>query len=179
VTSDPGTPLRTADRAFARDRIGTSERFTIVEVGVKEGFHAKLLSRTMPGSVIYAVDPYIMYYEETYPDLTQEAQEGFYRDLIHHSIESDGKIVPIRLKSDEAAKFFADESIDYIYIDGDHTKDGVQLDIVSWLPKVKNGGIIGGHDWDIVGPFINDMLKNITHDVGQNCLDWWTTKGNC
>ena len=34
-----------------------------------------------------------------------------------------------------------------VYIDGDHRKEPVLADINAWLPKVKKGGIIGGHDY--------------------------------
>ncbi len=43
---------------------------------------------------------------------------------------------------------FEDNSIDFIYIDGDHSYAGVKRDVELFIPKVKNGGFIGGHDYD-------------------------------
>ncbi len=47
-----------------------------------------------------------------------------------------------------AATEFEDASIDAVFIDGDHSEEAVRWDISAWLPKVKPGGIIAGHDFD-------------------------------
>jgi hypothetical protein len=55
--------------------------------------------------------------------------------------------VALRLTSVEASKRFKDNSIDLIFIDADHAYESIREDIQSWLPKVKKGGIICGHDY--------------------------------
>ena len=45
-------------------------------------------------------------------------------------------------------KNFEDDSIDFLFIDGDHRYEGVKRDLQLWFPKIKNGGIISGHDYD-------------------------------
>ena len=42
---------------------------------------------------------------------------------------------------------FQDNQYDFVYIDADHTYESVKKDLELYLPKVKNGGIIGGHDY--------------------------------
>jgi predicted O-methyltransferase YrrM len=42
---------------------------------------------------------------------------------------------------------FEDNSIDFIYIDGDHSYNAVKQDLEMYLPKLKDNGIIGGHDY--------------------------------
>jgi predicted O-methyltransferase YrrM len=54
---------------------------------------------------------------------------------------------PLRLPSVEAAKTFADKSLDFVFIDGDHAYESVCADIDAWLPKVKPGGLLAGHDY--------------------------------
>jgi len=54
-----------------------------------------------------------------------------------------------------ASKNFPDNSFDFIYIDGFHAK--VEEDIVHWLPKVKDGGFIGGHDYDQIESVLRKM----------------------
>lgn len=43
---------------------------------------------------------------------------------------------------------YADNSIDFLFIDGSHEYEDVKKDLLLWLPKVKPGGIIAGHDYD-------------------------------
>jgi predicted O-methyltransferase YrrM len=54
-------------------------------------------------------------------------------------------------------KDFEDSTLDFVYIDGRHDYDSVMKDIVSWSKKVKDGGIISGHDFHLV----NSVLKEI------------------
>lgn len=53
----------------------------------------------------------------------------------------------IREFSHKAAKFFPDNFFDFVYVDADHSKSGCYRDLTSWYPKVKQGGIISGHDY--------------------------------
>ena len=47
----------------------------------------------------------------------------------------------------DAAATYADESVDVVYIDADHSYEGVAADLDAWRPKVRRGGFIGGHDY--------------------------------
>jgi len=59
-------------------------------------------------------------------------------------------INPIRTDSVSASKMYADESLDAVFIDADHRYQSVKADILAWMPKVKNGGILAGHDYALV-----------------------------
>ena len=67
----------------------------------------------------------------------------------------------IKMKSEEVVDLFKDDFIDMIYIDGDHRYDYVINDIKLWLPKIKKGGIIAGHDY-----YTEDYIKK----------SYWTNK---
>lgn len=57
-------------------------------------------------------------------------------------------IKPYRMFSHEAAAQFADGSVDALFLDGDHSTEGLRLDIQSWRSKLKPGAFLGGHDID-------------------------------
>jgi hypothetical protein len=56
-------------------------------------------------------------------------------------------IEKIKAESERGAKYFPNQSVDFVYIDAMHDYESVKRDIMIWRPKVKAGGIIGGHDY--------------------------------
>lgn len=66
----------------------------------------------------------------------------------------------------DVAKSIPDESIDILYIDATHTYDGVRSDLEAWIPKVKKGGIISGHDYETKNEgWDNGGLKKAIHEI--------------
>jgi len=57
-------------------------------------------------------------------------------------------IKPVKSTSIEAAKTFLDDSIDFLFLDASHEYLDVIDDLISWYPKIKNGGVLAGHDYD-------------------------------
>lgn len=58
-----------------------------------------------------------------------------------------GMIRPRHMLSVMAARLYLDESLDFIFIDADHSYESVKEDIVAWYPKLKPGGVLSGHDY--------------------------------
>lgn len=52
-----------------------------------------------------------------------------------------------RINSWDVATKYNNESLDFVFLDGDHSYNGLKKDIAAWLSKVKKGGIISGHDF--------------------------------
>jgi hypothetical protein len=71
-------------------------------------------------------------------------------------------IHPIEMDSVKASFLYADSSLDFVFIDAEHKYEFVSKDIKAWLPKVKKGGIIAGHDygWEGVSRAINEIFGN-------------------
>lgn len=59
----------------------------------------------------------------------------------------EGHYTAIKMDSVDAAKLYEDNSLDFVFIDGDHLYESVRSDIDAWLPKVKIGGYLSGHDY--------------------------------
>jgi hypothetical protein len=76
-----------------------------------------------------------------------------------------GKAIFLRGKSVEMAHFVKDESLSWIYIDADHSYNGVWDDLTAWLPKVKKSGVVSGHDY---------LNKNygVLHAVQNFCITY-------
>jgi len=83
--------------------------------------------------------------------LQDGTQDLFGVDLMNRFLENTKPVSHIinatRGDSSETAKNYADGSVDFVFIDGDHSYEGCSRDIRAWLPKVKNGGVLAGHDY--------------------------------
>jgi len=58
-----------------------------------------------------------------------------------------GGVHPLRMSSIRAAELYADQSLDFVFIDAAHDYASVKADVLAWLPKVKAGGTLAGHDY--------------------------------
>jgi hypothetical protein len=54
---------------------------------------------------------------------------------------------PLKIPSLDAVHKFEDKSLDFVFLDGSHEYEDVVQDIIAWMPKIKKGGILAGHDY--------------------------------
>ena len=122
----------------------------LVEIGVARGGHSRHLLDNFGSSIkhLHGVDPYIHGYDNTDEFSAKSQEEMDYLYCWVHSYCKDPKFTLLRSSSLYASCLFQNESIDAIYIDGDHSHVGVSTDIKAWLPKIKQGGLIAGDDFD-------------------------------
>lgn len=69
-----------------------------------------------------------------------------------------------------AHKFIANHSVDFCFVDGDHTEPVVSQDIKNYYPKVKKGGIYSGHDYNFVfadPKIVFNVKKNVDKVCGK------------
>lgn len=123
----------------------TDLKFTTgAEIGVLFGRYSKILCEANPKLKLYSIDPWLVYKE--YKDLTtQKDFDGMYERTKSDMAPFDCTV--IRKKSMDAVGKFKDNSLDFVYIDGNHEFASEANDIHEWSKKVKVGGIIAGHDY--------------------------------
>ena len=115
------------------------------EIGVRGGGYSAILCRAIPGVRLYGVDPYVPH--KGYLDHTRKSTF----DKFHE--EAKARLAPyenyhfIEKFSLDAVKDFANNSLDFVYIDGNHDFYNVTADITFWSEKVRPGGIISGDDF--------------------------------
>jgi hypothetical protein len=112
------------------------------EIGTYKGEFTEKFAKA--GLKIFAVDPWT-----AYEGTTQERQ-GFLYDHTKRILAPYPNCKIVRKTSMEAVKDFADNSLDFVYIDGSHDFRYVAEDIEEWTKKVKVGGIVSGHDYFFV-----------------------------
>jgi hypothetical protein len=79
--------------------------------------------------------------------LTQDQQDGFRMRAEARTAFAQKRREILAMRSARAAAQVADGSLDFVFIDADHSYDGCKSDIAAWLPKVKAGGWLCGHDY--------------------------------
>lgn len=132
-------------KQFPKNSIG-------VEIGVFRGeFSSKILEEVQP-TQLHLVDPWT-YDEKVLPKgmvvhdqndvdrIFQGVKERFRSQM------ENGQIVVHRMTSEAASTIFADASLDWVYIDGNHEYEFVLQDLRLYVPKIKPGGMIAGDDY--------------------------------
>lgn len=90
------------------------------------------------------------------------------------------RVIVLRQWSTEAANAIVNESLDWVFIDANHQYPYVRADILAWMPKVKPGGLVSGHDFakSPYGIGVQKAVKEIFGDDYSRGRDvtWWHWK---
>lgn len=149
----------------------------ILEIGVAYGYHADFICNIMPDVEYIGVDPYQANYDPHdifchdvqklfgSPD-AQKAMDRLFNVVSSNIKKYQGRASLLREKSWLAAKQFQDGALDLVYIDGDHTYEGVAKDLAAWYPKVRKGGIICGDDigWPGVKKAVDEFFIKLNKE---------------
>lgn len=153
---------------------------TGVEVGVFEGYNALGVCKHSSPKKLYLVDPYRPYTDMVgYTGVLTEEDWDEIFERTQFKLK-DYPVEFIRETSLEGAKLVPN-GLDFVYIDGDHRKEAVKLDIDAWYPKVRVGGLFGGHDIteSDVKQVVTEWVYFHPEYIGNVKIkwnDWWIVK---
>lgn len=155
---------------------------TVVEVGVAEGHYSKVLIALWPFEVVM-VDRWC--HVDGYDDVMNgpdSEHEDRFRQAQAVASSANGRARILRMDSAEAAGQFADRSLPFVYLDGDHSYDGVARDIRAWAKKIQVGGILAGHDYYNKPPFevrraVSELCGGPCGITLESCPSWWVVVG--
>lgn len=167
-------------RKLPKDAVG-------IEIGVHEGdFSATILKVAKPRK-LYLVDPWeaqggemkgSWFGEEATGG--QPSMDSRYQRVASRFADQigSGTFELIRKYSDAAAADFEDDSIDWIYIDGNHLYEYVKKDLELYFPKIKKGGLIAGDDYGEGGWWQGGVKKAVDEFVEQGQVAVVSIKGS-
>lgn len=127
------------------------------EIGVWKGEFSSFLLKNLRPKKLHLIDPWLFikrYPWAMYGGVVAKSQNDM--DTIYNMVQRKfcayPQVIIHRMGSSEASYLFQDSYFDWIYIDGDHTYEGVTADLNNYFPKVKKKGLIIGDDfgWESV-----------------------------
>jgi hypothetical protein len=128
------------------------------EIGVYKAQFTDLFCKA--GLKMYAIDPWKAYAGAGRTQKAQDRQDFLYSHACR-VLAPYSNCTIIRKSSMDALSDFKDGSLDFVYIDADHTFRYVAEDIVEWEKKVRKGGIVSGHDYFTTIPEARNVICHV------------------
>lgn len=167
------------------DIITTNGFKNMVEVGVAHGRNAReILKAIQDWNFLYwGIDPYEMYGDYRGDNNSRGRKILHNEKMAQKYVFSDNRAELIKEFSEKAAKLFDFNSLDLVFIDGNHSYEYVKKDLESWYSKVRPMGILAGHDYIFEGRH-SGVKRAVDEFVIKNCIKlhldddnvWWFTK---
>ncbi len=136
---------------YLRDEFGQNI-ISGAEIGVKEEATSLKLIKELNISKLYLIDiwgKYTLHVKIRSPKQHKLHSVNFAKsyDKVFNLCKENNNLQMIKMDSVQASQWFADRSLDFVFIDGNHDYEYVSKDIHTWFDKVRDGGIICGHDY--------------------------------
>ena len=135
------------------------------EVGVELGRYAQVLCKANPGVKLYCIDSWEDY--EEYLEKKNKDNHSKYHEITKRRLKVYNCEI-VKKPSMNAVKDFARDSLDFVYIDGNHSYDYVLEDITEWSKIVRKKGIVAGHDYMDTKMMHLDVVKAVDLYVKEN-----------
>lgn len=161
-----------------------SEGFTsFVEIGVKEGRNISFILANCPNCYAIGIDPWQKAPQQAGKECGETYEEWDFKEIkaefMRNCLPYKDRLTFYKNKGDDVAPLIQNRSQDIIFIDAAHDYDSVLNDIKVWLPKVKNGGILAGHDYQ---PSFPSVIRAVDECFGKENIRqgsdavWWVRK---
>ena len=126
---------------------------TIKDNGFKRICEVGVLNGELSEPVMNVCHPelYVMVERSVNPTLIEVVKNS---DVLGDYQITKRPLVLMRMESVKAASMIQDRFFDIAYIDADHTYEDFNADLDAWIPKVRPGGIICGHDYNKQGKYL-------------------------
>ena len=134
--------------------------YKMIEIGSYMGESTMMFASTGLFSTIYSIDP--LEGDEEFNEIFEYDWDLVKSEYLNN-IRMFDNIIHYEDYSYNVINKFDDNSIDFIYIDGNHSYDSVTKDLQLYLPKIKKGGFISGHDYC---DFWASTKKAIDNEIG-------------
>ncbi len=154
--------------------VATFETGKFVEIGSYKGrsimFLAEKIKAAKKDIKLYSVDTFQGIIENEFDDpLFNQFMENIepLKDMIT-VLKGDNGILHNQ---------FEDNSLDFVFVDGDHSYEGVMRDLKGWFPKLKTNGIMAGHDYNEpscgVKKAVDEFFAMGAQNYVGNCWIYW------
>ncbi len=145
---------------------------SIVEIGVNRGETSQLFRNLFPQAQLFLVDPWQLTSNYLLSGTPISRKNRHYAQAYHHVstlFQDDPQVTIYRMPSTQAAALVPNE-IDLVFIDGNHEYAEVKQDIQSWLPKVRRGGLLAGHDYAPNIPMFSGVKAAVDEKFGTKII---------
>jgi len=117
------------------------------ELGIWKGKMSEFLLKR-EDLTLYMVDSWLAVKGLEDRGFTEDEQARNRLDALRRTDFANDRRIVMHMDSEVAALTMPEESLDFVFIDADHSYGGVKKDIRVWLPKLKRGALLSGHDYD-------------------------------
>lgn len=122
------------------------------EVGVFDGYTSDVLLQEFSGLRLWLVDPWQPLEQPAeYSAIDAAGFEQLRQVALWWTSHAENRRFELRMRSTDAAALFPDASLDFAFIDADHSYEAVRADLHAWWPKVSTRGLLCGHDYGVYG----------------------------
>ncbi len=144
-----------------------------VELGVNTGEFSRIILSHWEGSKLHLVDAWEKQDNLIYNDLCNHGSQDHYISCYQQTCEkfkNNNRVKIYRNYSEHAVTEFKDKSLDFVYLDANHSFKATYEDICRWNEKVKDGGILSGHD------YVNGYFHNSVWFGSKYAVDKWAAE---